>query len=96
LFGDEVAGVVQIVWRQQSSSEKKVPGSVERLPNRAEVVVFKNHVPPTTLHGECRFCRGLSVRNPTNEEKYSSRANSRGDLPQFTQSDPHACMMLNI
>jgi hypothetical protein len=47
LSGDELAGDVQIVARQQSSSQKKVPGSVERLPNRAEVVVFKNHVPPT-------------------------------------------------
>jgi hypothetical protein len=48
------------------------------------------------LRGECRFCRGLSVRHPTNEQIYSSRANSRGDLPQFTQSDPHACMMFNV
>jgi hypothetical protein len=48
LFGDELAGDVQIVDGQQSSSEKKVPSSVERPPHRAEVVVFKNHVTSTS------------------------------------------------
>src|SRR3954468_7063962 len=51
LSGDELAGDVQIVDRQQPSSEKKVPSSVERPPHRAEGVVFKNHVTSTSSAG---------------------------------------------